>query len=200
MSPWQRPDLFIVDPLPAQKSGWGDWTPPKNEIPEWADDEEKKKLFGIELAKGHNSPFQAACAVFEDSGHALWASINWINDAVALAARDLYLKTVLADATLLDKDQLAARILQFADSVTPNGYPALEPEIRLKSFELYAKIRGYLKDGNNNSSNFTFNEMKVVVVSSEKPQQESIAQASIEEEVIEAEVIEPLPLRIASVK
>lgn len=196
MGRWQAPDLFVVEPIKAS-GGWGDWTPPQHQEPIWAKDEEKKKLFGIELAKGHSNPFSAACEVFPNTADALWVSINWINDVVVLAERDLHRKRLDSDVTPLDKNQLGARILRRVDERAPNGYALIDAETELKYLELYAKINGYLKPDNVNSNNFIANEMKVVVVSSEQKREKPVTETFDE---FEGEVIEPLPLKIASVK
>lgn len=200
MGQFIRPDLFVVEPLPVQVGGgWKDWTPPKPQEPEWAGDEEKKKLFGIELAKGHPSQYLAACSIFDDASNALWASINWLNDPIVIAARDLYLKTVQADTTLLDKSQLATRLLQFAEERHPiNGFPIVEADIRLKAYELYAKVQGFLKPDNANGGTFVHNEMKLVVV---KPDHKEETTTTIDiEPNSEDETFEPLPLKISVTK
>lgn len=159
---------FIVEALKPTTTGWGNWVAPIPVIPEWHDDEKQKKLFGIELAKDHPSPFIAACAIFPDTSNALWASINWINDPVVVATRDIYLKVVADDTTLLDKDQFASKILKIADGRTADGRPVVPSDDLIKLLELYAKVRGFLKPENSISNNTTINQIKVTFVKAEE--------------------------------
>lgn len=151
--------IFVVEP--PKSIGWGNWKAPDPVMPEWANDPTKKKLFGVELAKGHASPFLAACAIFSEASGALWASINWINDPEVLAARDIYQETVELDTTLLDKDQFAAKILKIADD------RHIASDDLIKYLELYAKVRGFLKPDNVGNTTVSINEIKVKFVKPE---------------------------------
>lgn len=165
--PWGKPDIFVAEPL---QTGWGSYVAPVPVEPTWHDDENKKKQFGIELAKDHASPFIAACEVFtEDTREALWASINWLTDPIVCAARDLYLKTIALDTTLLDKDQLSARLLQFADEKTPDGTRyRYDGKDRLGAYQLYSKIRGYTdSDDSARKANLFINSLTIKVVKAE---------------------------------
>lgn len=193
--PWGKPDIFRVEPIKPSNGGWGSWEAPKPVMPQWAGDEEKKKLFGIELAKNHPSPFIAACKVFDpDTSGALWVSINWINDPVVLANRDLYLKTVVLDTTLLDKSQFASRLLKISDE------PVLDGKDRIAALALYAKVMGYTDDKTliTNNNNFTHNEMKVTFVRTEKKTDKVVTLDN--NPIIENDNIEPLPLKLTYVK
>jgi hypothetical protein len=156
-------DVFVADPLP--QNGWS--TTPAMQI---ENEEEKKKLFGIELAKGHPNPFEAGCAAFNnETALALWASNNWLNDPVVIASRDLYANTIGVQDKLLDKDQTALKLLNIAEEKLGGRYLA-EAKDRLKALELYSKLRGYMSDALiDNSRTFVNNEIKVVLV---KPQQQ----------------------------
>jgi hypothetical protein len=160
--PWGFPDTFVTTPLAHQ--AWGKPV----EKPTCANDEIKKKLFGVELAKGHQSPFAAAIIVFgRDTNTALWVANNWLADPTVLAARDLYLKTLAAEASLLDKDQLAARLLAAAEEKFPNGISAVDPKDKVAYYKLYAELRGFINnkiDINASTNNFTHNEMKITLV------------------------------------
>lgn len=187
--PWGKPDLFIAAPLQPAQSGWGEWKAPVPVKPEWADDAEKKKLFGIELAKSNPSPFIAACKVFpEDTSGALWVSINWINDAEVIASRDLYLKTLALDTTLLDKTQFASTLLKISVEADMDG------KDRIAALNLYAKVMGFVDDSAvkvNNS--FTHNEMKVTFVRTEK-KEENVVVNNDNSEILNQAI--PLPLKL----
>lgn len=158
-------DIFVADPLPQTQSGWS--TAPRMQI---ENEEEKKKLFGIELAKNHPNPFEAGCVAFDkDTGLALWAANNWLNDPIVIASRDLYANTIGVQDKLLDKDQTALRLLSIAEE-KQNGRYLAEAKDRLKALELYSKLRGYMSDVTiDNSKTLINNEMKIVLV---KPQQQ----------------------------
>lgn len=161
--PFGLSDVFEVSPLPTSENvGWGSVV----SKPQIDNEEEKKKIFGIELAK-NNAPFDAAIvAVGDNTGLALWVSNNWINDPEVIAARDVYNSTVGIQSKLLDKEQTAVKFLDIADE-KKNGRYLAETKDRLKALELYAKLRGFLNDGLINSPNLVTN-MSVVFV---KPQQ-----------------------------
>lgn len=161
--PFGLSDVFEVSPLPTSENvGWG----LSVSKPQIDNEEEKKKVFGIELAK-NNAPFDAAIvAVGDNTGLALWVSNNWINDPEVIAARDVYNSTVGIQSKLLDKEQTAVKFLDIADE-KKNGRYLAETKDRLKALELYAKLRGFLNDGLINSPNLVTN-MSVVFV---KPQQ-----------------------------
>lgn len=154
-------DIFKALPI---ENGWGTVAPKiENEI-------EKKKLFGIELAKNHSNAFEAALSIFiEDTATSLWVSQNWLNDPEVIASRDLYANTVGVKLKLLDKNQTALKLLQIAEEKVHGRYLA-EAKDRLKALELYAKICGYLNDTLiDNSTTVTNNEMRIVLV---KPQEQ----------------------------
>lgn len=164
--PFGFPDTFTVQPLEpvADQPKWPQGTPPS-----FHNDENKKKEFGIALAK-ESVPFSAACSVCgDDTKAALWISTNWIADPIVIAAKDLYLKTVGANVTLLDKDQLAARLLQCAEEkITVGGREVYinEAKDRLGFLKLYSDVRGYTGkvDANNSTNNFNITKIKVEVV------------------------------------
>lgn len=168
------PDTFEVQP----PLGWGkpvlSWPKPvQAPRPSWADDEARKKLFGIELAK-HDTPFQAACAMFEDTSHALWASHNWLIDPIVIASKDLYNEAV--NSKLLDKDELAIKLLKFADEKGPNGFPTIDAKDRLAALKLYAEIQGYIGKVEITPSN-TYNDnrvMKILLVKPDNQNQKTI--------------------------
>ena len=176
--PFNMQDIFIAEPLPNQAAASNVWgNEPQIDL-------EKKKLFGIELAKGHPNVFEAAFVVFDgDTGLSLWVSQNLINDPEVLAARDLYAATVQDKLKILDKDQLAVKLLTIADEKVHGRY-ICEAKDRLKALELYAKLQGFTAETNISNNNFINNEMKVVFV---KPSQQK-------EEVKQIDVTPTKPL------
>lgn len=131
------------------------------------DIEEKKKLFGIELAK--KPPFEAACNIFQDTGIALWVVSNLLNDPVVRASKDKYLEAVDSSASSLDKEQLAAKVLKFADEKNAsNTFYLADAGDRLKALELYAKLKNYLNPKDNSNFSFTHNSMTIKLVEPEK--------------------------------
>ncbi len=184
---WQTDFTFKVDPKPkaevfAPTGGWGQEIPPVSPwaihakatpAPAYQSDENLKKQFGIELAKSTN-PFEAGCKVFgEETNKALWASAYWINDAIVIASRDIYLKTVSLNTPILDKEQLAAKVLILAEGekILKNGVlvPTIEAKDRYNFFKLYSEIAGYTgKVEIDNSKTFNaINEMTIKLVKAE---------------------------------
>ena len=162
---FKLPDVFEVE-IP-KKSAWNIPEP----VIENAD--EKKRLFGLELAK--NSPFKAACIVFQDDTNtAIWASTNWANDPIAVAAKDKYLEAADTSQALLDKEQFARMLLNMANEKNAsNTVHILDGKDRLKALELYAKVRGLIDTKPDPSqTTFVHNSMTIKLVepqSKEKP-------------------------------
>lgn len=161
-----------------------------------ADETDTKKLFGIELAKGHYNPFQAALAVFpHDSRKALYASINWLNDPIVIASRDIYLKTLKEAPVILDKETLAAKVLKIAEEKNIDGTRYLvDARERINALKLYADIAGYTGKVEIDAStkNFTHNEMRIKIVPSKKLEEIK----TIENDKIENEDDNPLKLKL----
>lgn len=163
----------------APSGGWNDvispWTVGKSNPPVQAyqSDENLKKSFGIELAKSSN-PFEAACKIFgEETSKALWASFNWLNDPLVVASRDIYLKTVELSQPILDKEQLAAKVLALADEkILKNGVyiPTIDAKDRIAALKLYSDIAGYTGkvEVDNSTKTFQHNEMVIKLVKAEE--------------------------------
>lgn len=166
------PEAFSVQP----STGWGNPFAQSSSkvLPDgWQDDEARKKLYGIELSKGRNNPFQAACVLFEDTSQALWASQHWINDPVVIAAKNEH-KSLNAE-DLLDKDALARKLLNFADERDHTGkFYISEAKDRLAALKLYAEVQGFIGkiDINASTNTFTNNVMSIRLVKPE-PQQDN---------------------------
>ena len=175
-----QPEIFSVEKARsdvfAPVSGWGEtiapvspWTTQQQAKPSYADDEALKKQFGIELAKNENNAFKAACIVFEkDTSAALWIASNWLVDPVVVAAKDVYLKTVKTEASLLDKDAFAGMLLDFAtakNEIVNGRIVVVEAKDRLAALKLYAEVQGFIgKNEATIQNNFSNNELKVVFV------------------------------------
>lgn len=186
MQPWITSPSFTVEPKTevfAPKGGWkqeglvSPWAvggaAKEEEAPSYQSDEQLKKRYGVELAKASN-PFEAGCRLFgEETNKALWASFNWINDPIVVASRDIYLKTVEASQPLLDREQLAAKVLSLAEGekVFINGkmVATVEPKDRLAAYKLYSDIAGYTGkvEIDNSTNNITNNELTIKLVKAE---------------------------------
>lgn len=174
------PDSFEVSnpPIKPAKAPWGEpaiaVAPPSKSTAPFQIDEALKKAFGIELAKSSDA-FKAACLVCgDDNSKALWLTHNYINDPVVIASKDLYLKAAQNSNELLDKDQLAARLLKMAEEKNSSGqFYILDGKDRLKALELYAEVRGYTGKLAIDAStkNFTYQKIAVKFV---KPDVEKI--------------------------
>lgn len=172
MQPWITSPAFIVEPLsPVLASPWATGAASaKEEAPAYQSDENLKKQYGIELAKAQN-PFEAGCKIFgEETSKALWVSFNWINDPIVVASRDIYLKTVELSQPLLDREQLAAKVLVLAEGekILINGklIDTVEPKDRLAAYKLYSDIAGYTGkvEIDNSVKNITNNELTIKLV------------------------------------
>ncbi len=175
MQPWITSPAFIVEPpSPALASPWTNGAASaKEEAPSYQSDENLKKQYGIELAKAQN-PFEAGCKLFgEETSKALWVSFNWINDPIVVASRDIYLKTVELSQPLLDREQLAAKVLVLAEGekILINGklIATVEPKDRLAAYKLYSDIAGYTGkvEIDNSVKNITNNELTIKLVRAE---------------------------------
>lgn len=172
MPPFGFDDIFEC--APVRNEPVNAWTMPIKvaalPLPDYANDENLKKRFGIELGKGLK-PFEAASAVSEgNSAKALWISGNWLSDPIVIGSKDAYSLTVKEVAKPLDKEQLLAKILEFSDERDVNGRPLIEAKERLSALNLYAEILGFKGKNAETTSgditNNTFNKItKVVLVS-----------------------------------
>ena len=170
MQPWITSPSFKV-PNTEAASPWAiGGAAVKEEAPAYQSDENLKKQYGIELAKAQN-PFEAGCKLFgEETNKALWVSFNWVNDPIVIASRDIYLKTVELSQPLLDREQLAAKVLVLAEGekILINGkmIATVEPKDRLAAYKLYSDIAGYTGkvEIDNSVKNITNNELTIKLV------------------------------------
>lgn len=201
---WAKDFKFAVDKPDTSKvmptGGWSTvvppvspWTTQQQTKPKYADDEQLKKLFGVEWAKCEK-PFEAACKVFEiDTSAALWIASNWLTDPVVIAAKDVYLKEVNAKSALLDKDEFAAMLMQTAKE------GKLEDKELINILKLYADVRGFLNKDTNTINNFNNNEgLKVVFVKAAPVEMPTIAPVSNEKSVISNDLPSPLKIKLVS--
>lgn len=150
--PFGQPDIFEVPSLP---SGWGNpfiapAAPMAEAKPAYHNDIQKKKQFGIELAKRKNqlnAAFNAGLVIFgDDTSAALWVSREWVNDPIVLAAREEQLSSQVQETVSLDREQFAARLLQEYEAKNLSGTAYLyDDKERVNLLKLYADVKGFLK-------------------------------------------------------
>lgn len=169
---------------------------------EYQNDENLKKLYGIELAK-HN-PFEAAKIVLGENDRAVWASFNWLSDPVVIGARDAYLKTLEISSPPLDKEQLAAKVLALAEGekITKGGLSiaTIEAKDRIAAFKLYSEILGYTGKVEIDNSTKTFNtnnELKIILVKPKDEKLKVIDQApNVKSEILNDKLPSPINLKL----
>ena len=186
---WRPNGTFEVKTDSGWTSAWGNAFKLPDVVPvvrtlDYQTDVEKKKAYGIELAKvnakDRDGYFAAACKVFEeDTSAALWVSANWLSDPIVVASRDAYAVAAKTAQPLLDKDGLAAKLLECAEEkIERNGqkFYVNEAKDRLGFLKLYAEVMGFAGKLNiDASTSFTNQEMKVVLVKpDEKPETKTI--------------------------
>lgn len=218
---WASNFHFTVDPKPEAdkfmpKGGWGDvispWTAGsvaatqqqiQKVIPEYQSDENLKKLYGVELAKGNN-PFEAAKIVLGENDKAVWVSFNWLSDPIVLASKDVYLKTLEAAVAPLDRDRLAAKVLALAEGekIKIDGIDraTVEAKDRIAAFKLYSEILGYTGKVEIDNSIKTFNqnnELKIVLVRAEDKKPVTIDQSpNVKSEIMNDKTPSPISLKL----
>jgi len=215
---WATDFHFDATPKPEAdkfmpKGGWGDvispWTagavssqPKPVELAPYQTDENLKKQYGIELAKTTN-PFEAGCKLFgDDTSKALWVSFHWASDPIVVASKDIYLKTLKLSSPPLDREQLAAKVLELAEGekVERDGrsIPTIDPKERINAFKLYSEILGYTGkvEIDNSTKTFNHNEMKILLVKPKAPEPVTIETANAKSEVLNANVPSPISLKL----
>lgn len=175
--PFGDADIFLAEPLQPENKGWGDTKGWLDIKPDCADDTDKKRLYGIELTKigtEYLNEFDAAFGLVENNTVALWISRNWVTDPVVIAARDAYLDAVEAEASLLDKQQLAARILKISTEKTESGKYLVTAKERIEALRLYADVMGFNKSAQNNLPTLLHNEIRITLVDPVKEELKTI--------------------------
>lgn len=194
--PFGSSDYFEAKPL---AKGWTSI----DTKPSFDDSEDNKKLFGVELAKNSNL-FEAANSIFPQVNIALWVSRNWILDPIVIASKDLYLKTLNSDTPLLDKNQLAAKVLELAEEIIQlsdgSERYVCDAKDRVAALRLYSEIAGYTGKVNidASTSNFTHNEMLVKLVNVGQKENLKTIHTTIDND--DDKTVEPLPLKLKLVK
>ena len=201
---WQPPKDGYFQVAPLKPSDPWRLPEPRTAVVEEPLDDNKKQEYGIALAKqdceGLQAAFKAACEIFGDNTQrALWVSNHWPRDPVVIAAKDMYEKTVKSVRPLLDKEQLAAKLLSLAEEkIERNGqfYYTNEAKDRIAALKTYAEIAGYIGkiavDASTN--NFVNNEMKVTLV---KPSEEpKVIEHRVSEQDLDNEFENDYPLTI----
>lgn len=135
---WSNPTVFdATNTAPWVSNSWTEQRAPEPIIrPDFADNEELKKAYGVALGQGLDA-FNAAMEVFnQELPKALWASLNWIKDPIVIGAKDAYLKTLKQAEKPLDKEELLAEVLETA---------RLAGEFKDKAalLKLYSEIAGF---------------------------------------------------------
>lgn len=126
--------------------------------------QEQKQLFAEALLRAPNQPVVAARAVFPlDPGKAFIASTQWPHDAEVLAYQRQLLDRFGAKHFMPTKEQLAMIVLLSAEETNFSGSKKHEYGDRLKAYELYAKILGFIeRPGINVQNNTMINNVMVV--------------------------------------
>lgn len=98
-----------------------------------------KDLFAVALLRTPDDPFKAACAVFGlDTGRALRASAEWVNDMYVLAKQAELLELHGEDFFMPTKLTLARRVFELAESAN------IDKKDKIKAYELYGNIMGFI--------------------------------------------------------
>ena len=112
------------------------------------EDQEKidKVMFGIALAQSTDDPFKVACGLFgADRGKALEATTAWLRDPVVIEARDSHRATHGPATLTITKEELATKVILFAEEKFENGNYRHESKDRLTAYKLYADIMGFIE-------------------------------------------------------
>jgi hypothetical protein len=162
MMEWPKPTVFDANNTAPWVSSWGTPTPIEPAAkPDFADNEELKKAYGIALGRGLDA-FNAAMDVFnQELPKSLWASLNWIKDPIVIATKDAYLATLKKVQKPLDKEELLAEVLA-------NARTSVEDKDRVAFFKLYSDIAGYTGkiaiDASTTNNNNTQNNLTQIVL------------------------------------
>ena len=159
---WPKPTVFDANNTAPWVASWGNPQPSAPIVkPDFADNEELKKAYGIALGRGLDA-FNAAMEVFEqDLPKSLWASLNWIKDPIVIGSRDAYVQTLKKAQKPLDKEELLAEVLEQA---------RFAPEFKDKAslLKLYSEIAGYTGkiaiDASTVNNNNTQNNLTQIVL------------------------------------
>lgn len=108
--------------------------------------QEQKRLFAEALLRAPNQPVVASRAVFPlDPGQAFLASTQWPHDPEVIDQQRQLLDRFGAKHFMPTKEQLAMIVLLSAEETGFNGTKTHEYADRLKAYELYAKVMGFIE-------------------------------------------------------
>jgi hypothetical protein len=179
---WPKPTTFDARNTAPWVSSWGHSSEPQPlPKPDFADNEELKKGYGIALGRGLDA-FNAAMEAFnQELPKALWASLNWIRDPVVIASKDAYVLTLKKAVKPLDKQELLAELLDAARS-------AEEDKDRVAFFKLYSEVAGFTGpkiaiDASTNNSTQNNTTQIVLVKGSEPPPAKIISDNNIKSKI-----------------
>lgn len=165
---WPKPTTFDANNVAPWVSGWGIPSQPTPiQKPDFADNEELKKAYGIALGQGLDA-FNAGMEIFnQELPKALWASLNWIRDPIAIASKDAYVQTLKKAQKPLDKEELLAEVLEGARK-------SEEDKDKVAFLKLYSEIAGYtgkvILDASTTTNNNTQNNFAQIVLVKGKDQ------------------------------
>lgn len=177
MMEWPKPSVFDATNTAPWVSSWGNPSQSSPiQKPDFADNEELKKAYGIELGRGLDA-FNAAMVIFnQELRSSLWTSLHWIRDPVVIASKDAYLLTLKQTQKPLDREELLAEVLEGARS-------SVEDKDRVAFLKLYSDISGFtgkiaIDASTTNNTNTQNNLTQIVLVkgrSEDRLQSETIS-------------------------
>lgn len=144
--------------------------------------DEVKTAFGKAI-NTYKTSFEAACSIWWDTPTALWAAKFLVNDPVVQAAK--VAGNTSENLKILDRQQLAAKLLDYADELDPSGrFRTVDHKDRLAYLRLYAELQGFVGKVEFNPTqinNNTTNVRKIVFVKPSNNNEPKIIEATVEQ-------------------
>jgi hypothetical protein len=107
---------------------------------------ELKKLFALGTLQRPEGAFQVALEIFgTDTSRALRASSQWPSDPEVLELKDKLLADHGERAFMPSKEQLARKVMEFADERLPSGVFRHDGKDRVAALRLYGDIMGFIE-------------------------------------------------------
>lgn len=97
--------------------------------------EDQKRAFAMALLKNPDKPFEAANTVISDTGIALMAATLWVNDPLVKQTQIDLIEQYGADKFIPTDVDVLKGVYKIACN------ELIDKEIRLRAYELYAKIK-----------------------------------------------------------
>jgi len=146
-----------------------------------------KKAFALAMMDRPEKAFDVAFALFPsntDTGLALKAASEWPKDPEVIAFQRQAIADPQAAGVLLDREQAAREILERARNCR-------DDETYGKLMRLYADVRGFIKQGEANTTNNTVNVTKVIMMPAPQSKEDWSRNATAQQRnlVIEGEKI-----------